>query len=160
MRYLFLLIVFSATFWACQPEEACISSATNNFVVEFLPVDNPDLTTDDRYFRRISTLIGNTEYVFWANDTTPISRFLLILDPNRDTTTFVFRHLEAEGQEPLPNDSLVLTYQRRYRLITPDCPLEVSFDQLRLVKTTFDTALVVNSELLEPSDSTDVQVFD
>jgi hypothetical protein len=160
MRYLFLLIVFSASFWACQPEEACISSATNRFVVEFLPADNPDITTDDRYFRRISTIIGSTEYVFWANDSTLRNRFLLVLDPDRDTTTFVFQHLRVNGQELLPDDSLVLTYQRRYRLITPDCPLEVSFDQLRLVKTTFDSANVINAELIEPSDETDVQVFD
>ncbi|AHM60660.1 hypothetical protein D770_12015 [Flammeovirgaceae bacterium 311] len=168
MRYLLLLIVFPALFWACQPEEACISSATNRFVVEFLSEDNPDITTDDRYFRRIYSLVKTSEntltgYVFWEDTARARieNTFLLVMNPDSDTTTFVFEHTAAEeGEEPPVADTLIFTYQRRYRLISPDCPLEVTFRDLRLVRTTFDSAQVVNTELIEPSDATDVQVFD
>ena len=164
MRYLFLFLVFLAGSWACQPEEPCISSATNRLVVSFMIRGTPAApapTADERAFRSIISTTANDP--LWTDATElgrPGSNFILRLDPDRDTTTFVFVPIPQQGQ-PSPGDvdTLVLTYQRRYRLISPDCPLEVSYRELRVVRTTFDTALIVNTELVEPSTDTDVQVF-
>jgi hypothetical protein len=53
----------------------------------------------------------------------------------------------------------VLGYERRYRLIAPDCALEVIYRDLRVVRSTFSNALIINTELREPSNEADLRLF-
>lgn len=158
MRYLFLLLLLSATFWACQPEEACISTATNRVVLGFF-VD----TTTGRLAAPLDIRLAysTTADSAFLDERVPAEENLLPsltlrLDPQRDTTVF---YMEGFFNDEPFSDSLVLRYQRRYRLISPDCPLEVSFQQLQLVSTSFDSVQILNTELREPSDDIDVQII-
>ncbi len=167
MRYLIVLLFSTVGFWACQPEEACISSATSRvllgFYVDSIYVDTlatgginriDSLLWDTIRFVRVTSTTADS--TFWENDSANslrTTRLLLALDPDKDETTFLFE------QPDTPTDTLTLRYQRRYRLISTDCPLEVSFRELQVVHNTFDTAVVVNTELIEPSNDTDVQII-
>lgn len=150
MRYIILLLLLPAAFWACQPEEACISAATNRLVLDFY-VGTENTPVLFRSIRGVTTPAIN----FLEAPDTEVKRVILALDPQQDSTAFVF---ERSG---LPNDTLVLGYQRRYRLISPDCPLEVSFSQLQVIEEASSFALVniINAELFEPSDEMDVQII-
>lgn len=169
MRYFITILFFSAFFWACQPDEACISSATSGVVLDFY-VDTlyADTSATGVVTRRDSLFRDSVKFLhvssttspnlFWPTDTfetikTP--RVLLALDPDRDETMFLFKY-SASSQ---PDDTLVLSYERRYRLISTDCPLEVSFRNLQVVHNTFDTVLVINTELLEPNNEADLQII-
>lgn len=160
MRYLFLFLILSASFWACQPEEACISSATNRVVVDFF-VDTarvPNLVTRERDTLGLHLVQSQTADSLFINSLTdiPTTRLLLRLDPDKDSTVFYFR---GTFNKEAFQDTLVVRYQRRYRLISPDCPLEVSFQQLQVARTSFDSVQVINTELREPSDNTDIQII-
>lgn len=170
MRYLILLLFFSAGFWACQPDEACISSATSQVVLDFFvdtiytetnanggTIRRDSLFRDSVYLLKVTSTTSQSN--FWspdtANPTRGTPRVLLALDPNQDETTFFFQYADAEK----PNDTLVLRYQRRYRLISTDCPLEVSFNELQVERSSFDTIVVINTELVEPNNETDIQII-
>lgn len=154
MRYLILFLLFSVAFWACRPDEACISSATSRLVVDFyVATDTTPVRDTVRFLKISSPALADTHFWKQARETDRIFRVFLALNPDKDTTTFVFERAN------LPNDTLVLRYQRRYRLIAPDCPLEVSYAQLKVVRKTFDSVRVVNTELIEPSNDMDVQII-
>ena len=162
MRYLLLLLVLSAAFWACQPEEACISSATSRVVVDFfVPAEDelgrPVLRADTINFQLISGLGASNAFYTKDKETDRISRVILRLNPDKDTSTFYFEGI-ARNRTPF-KDTLVVSYQRSYRLISPDCPLEVSFEQLQVVRSTLDSIKVINTKLVEPSTDTDVQII-
>lgn len=165
MRYLFLFLLISAVFWACQPEEACISSATSRLVLDFYVQTDSTPARDtiivDKAGSTTTTALFYDSGAEGAADS--ISRLYLRLDPDQDSTVFYLQGLynSPEGDQVLISDTLVFSYQRRYRLISPDCPLEVSFQELQLVRSTIDAAqvAVINTELVEPSDDTDVQLI-
>lgn len=170
MRYLSLFLLLSAGFWACQPDEACISSATSQVVLDFFvdtvhidTINEATLVRRDSLFRDsvdlLSVTSATSQSIFWEVDPenpkgTP--RVVLALDPNQDETAFFFQYRPDTEK---PTDTLVLRYQRRYRLISTDCPLEVSFNELQVVRSTFDTVGVINTELVEPNNETDIQII-
>lgn len=156
MRYLALFILLLATSWACQPEEACISSATSRLVVDFYVDTRTGPVQDSIQFRLVKSTASDS--VFWSSESDSTARLLLRLNPDKDTTTFVF---QGVNRNRAFNDTLVFRYQRRYRLISPDCPLEVSYRQLEVLRASANFARfqVINTELMEPSNEMDVQVI-
>ncbi|EMR01442.1 DUF6452 family protein [Cesiribacter andamanensis] len=153
MRY-FVLILFSLFgFWGCQPDEACFSSATNRLVLGFYQQSVNGPITDTVVVGQVKSTASDS--LFWNNTIDSTRAIFLYLNPLSDTTTILFKRTSA----PARDDTLVLAYQRRYRLIAPDCPLEVSFEELSVVRSTFATTRVLNTELREPSNEADVQVF-
>lgn len=171
MRYLLLLLLFSATFWACQPEEACVSSATSRVVVDFyVPIETElgldTIRRDSIQFTKVTGAGASNGFLTIGRDSTvgldSTARVILRLNPDKDTSTFYFEGIFYSGNSRAKinfKDTLVMHYQRRYRLISPDCPLEVSFEQLQVVRSTLDSVRVINAKLVEPSTEMDVQVI-
>jgi hypothetical protein len=153
MRYFVLLLFSLPAFWGCQPDEACFSSATNRLVVDFYRSSPAGPQPDTVVVGQVRSTVSDS--LFWNNDTDRTRRILLYLNPDADSTIFLF-----ERQTPsLRRDSLVLGYERRYRLIAPDCALEVIYRDLRVLRSTFSNALIINTELQEPSNEADLHLF-
>ncbi len=151
--------------YACRPDEACIGSGSNGVALQFV-VRNDSLTTppaDTVEIENITTpnLSGGSPLVLFpisAADTLIAegrgftTLFRLGLNPNSDTTILVF---EAQRR----TDSLVLAYQRRYQLLSPDCPINVNYQNLEVIRHTFDDVEVLRTDLSDFSATPDIYIY-
>ena len=121
MRFLplgILLILFAS----CLDEPDCIITATNLVQVSLLRLDEDSARTVK--FDRILAL--GTDTVFYENDS--ISSLSLPVNPGTAKTTFRFYY---ESQV----DSLVVSYTRATKIISPTCGAFNYFQDLGVVST-------------------------
>jgi hypothetical protein len=93
-------------------------------------------------------IVENGE-ILYEQDT--LSEFNLPLNPNGNRTTFTCD--DGSGIE-----SLVLTYDSKVRILSPDCGPYQYFYNISLVSTTFDS-VVVNSTIADLNLPVNVSVF-
>ena len=94
------------------------------------------------------------------NDTVAVKNFGLFLDPAVDETTYLFEivpyTIDTLSFDPVETETNILpaeshfitfSYNRRQRIISPDCGVEQSFYNLTIVDHDFDSAAIVNDTL-------------
>ena len=111
---------------ACLTDPDCIKIEDSALKVVF--IDEDDLSTD--------TLIVNKIFVFGLEDSPivendSITRVLLPLNLDSTAMTYVINSVQGV-------DTFAVTYTANNRLITPECGLNTSFDDLELGEATFD----------------------
>ncbi len=133
MRFLplgFLLILFAS----CLDEPDCVTTASNQVFIALwrLDVDSARKVIID------SILVSDTDSVFNEKDTT--STLNLPVNPGVNVTTFRF-YYESRM------DSLILSYTRDTRVVSPQCGAFNYFQELGVVSTSFIDVSVVNPQL-------------
>lgn len=162
----FLCCTFILWFAACEAEN-CVSVATNDMQVRFYENDS---TTSRRVRFRYLQAIGN-DSVFYTIDTVALT-YSFPLDPERDRTDFALQILDTAyfdtlSTEPLelelvtvylPPDTLSVEYRRLMRIITEECGVEISYEELRVIRATFPAYKLI-SEQVSRFDEVNLEVY-
>lgn len=137
--------------WACQEDESCVSFATNIYDVGFFTFDEEGgVVPVELNFDRVGSL--GTDSLFFIRTEEGTSQIPLALNPASDTTTFLFRY-------GLGTDTLQLTYQRLFRMISPECGMELRYTQVAVSRHTFDSVSILKREPLRTPQELDLQIF-
>lgn len=108
------------------------------------------------YYRQIRAVERDTAF-FTQGQYLGAESLNLALNPGADVTTFVFDHAQGGGR-----DSLQLIYERNFRMISPECGLELRYANIRLLSHTFDSVRLITTEINEearPPRSFDLEIF-
>lgn len=133
MRFLplgILLILLAS----CLDEPDCISTASNKVAISLRRIAEDSARTVK--FDRI--LVSGTDSVFYESDS--LSFLHLPVNPATTETTFRFYY-------ELKMDSLVLSYTRETKVVSPQCGAFNYFQELSVVSTSFGQVIVDNSQL-------------
>jgi hypothetical protein len=154
-----ILILFSS----CK-DENCVSLANNYLLVDFLSADT--LETGSIDFERKDTLfysvvaVGN-DSVFYQK-AKKVSSLLLPVNPSSDQTSFQLTMIDSIRYDTLSFNPIVLdtiyflhdtpheikvSYDRKYRIITESCGMEISYHNLMTETITFPSSALINSNL-------------
>lgn len=136
---------------ACDPEEACVSSSTNVIRLGFYVTDEKGVVKAGPFtFSSVKVLRSDSAY-FEPNPAGAAS-ISLALDPAADSTTFIFKHDKN-------TDSLVISYNRDFRIISPECGVEIKFNRLQVAGHSFDSVQLIATELPGPAKGFDVAIY-
>ncbi|MCZ6900644.1 MAG: DUF6452 family protein [Bacteroidetes bacterium] len=148
-----ILILFGMVLacFSCVNDELCIGEGTNTIKLSFFEYEvNPD-TPVSITFDSIE-VSGNPENYPSFEDTTA-SVISLSSDPERLRTGFIFyAKNEIDTTAAGRIDTLVVTYERTSRLISPTCGPEFIFSGLETISYSFDSL-----ELVETNFSRDIE---
>jgi len=143
LRY-FLFGLLILLFSSCLNEPDCVINASNEVKIAF-----KKLTSDSaRTIILDSILVSGTDSVFNKRDT--VSSIVLPVDPTALTTTYQFYYDSKMN-------TLVLSYKRQTRMISPACGAFNYFFSLGIQISTFADAIVINPEL-STSSATNVTI--
>ena len=149
---------------ACRPDEACIGGGSSGLGLKFVAINDTLATppTDTVLIQNIYTANASNQrlYLFPLStaDTAIINSngfkdlFRLGLNPDQDSTIFVFESLRR-------TDSLIVKYNRRYQLLSPDCPITVNYTQLEVADHTFTDVEINRTDLTEFSATPDLYLY-
>ncbi len=133
MRFLplgILLLLFAS----CLDEPDCISTASNKVQIALKRLDFDSARTV--IFDSIQ--VYSTDSVFYKSDTVTV--LSLPINPGITETTFLFFY-------ELKMDSLVLSYTRETKIVSPKCGAFNYFQELGVVSTSFSQVTVANTQL-------------
>ena len=133
MRFLplgILLLLFAS----CLDEPDCISTASNKVQIALKRLDFDSARTV--IFDSIQ--VYSTDSVFYKSDTVTV--LSLPVNPGITETTFLFYY-------ELKMDSLVLSYTRETKMVSPKCGAFNYFQELGVVSTSFSQVTVANTQL-------------
>lgn len=143
MRYIpigSLILLFSS----CLNEPDCVITSSNEVKISF-----EKLTSDSaRIIVLDSILVSGTDTVFYVRDT--VSSVILPVNPGVSTTVYKFYYDSSLN-------TLILTYTRQTRVISPACGAFIHFFNLGIRASTFPDAEVINPEL-STSSATNVTI--
>lgn len=148
----FMLAVFM---FSCEPEESCVSQVANRIGTGFFSFNEEGIREPAAfYFRQIRAVERDTAF-FTAGQFAGAESLNLSLNPGADITTFIFDHIEGEGR-----DTLQLAYERNFRMISPDCGLELRYSNIQLVRHTFDSVGLLTTEINETlREGLDLEIY-
>lgn len=151
MRYISCLLIL-LLLSSCDPDEACISSATNELLIGFVERNNNgDLEASSVEYEAV--LAEGAEFPYYVDtDSTDISLLLTSLDPEGTETTFIF----ADGED---SDTLIIGYRPQLSLISPECGLETKFQSLEVVSHTFTFLELKVTELNTLKEEADLEII-
>lgn len=146
------LVMAGGLLTGCDPEEPCIALTTSRYKIGFF-----ELKADGN---RVPLLVNfdsvyalGSDSLFYRRKTAGESVLELNLNAESDTSTFVFKKPEQ------PADTLQLTYIRSFRLISPECGLEVRFTRPEVIQHTFDSVRVLTEELSRTTKGVDLEIY-
>jgi hypothetical protein len=149
-RLLGMILLFGLwQMWACKPE--CASPRSNFILMRF--ARSSDFRNDTIRLRNINGLgIGLN---FLRKDTL-ITQFGLPISPKDNEIAYAF---EASINNQIVRDTIYFQYQRRLFFIKPNCELDQEISDLRIIRSTFDTAWVAKSTLENKKEGADVTLI-
>jgi len=133
VRFL-LLGILVILFSACLDEPDCIVTSSSQVKISLRKI----LVDSAREVEFTNILVSGTDTVFYENDT--VTSVVLPVNPNANETMFRFFY-ESKV------DTLILSYTRQTRVISPGCGAFNYFQELDIVFSSFPKATVVNSQL-------------
>ena len=162
-------------FFSCANED-CISIFNNYLLVEFINADT--LASGEIEFSAVDTIFysvtatGN-DSVFYNPDNTIRSILTLPVDPVSELTSFRLEMLDSIGYDTLSLDPIVIdtiyyvnpsphiitvSYDRKEKIITVDCGVEITYTNLQIQEITFPTTNVVDNKLSRLNE-VNIEVF-
>lgn len=137
------LPLISLTLSACLDEDvSCVTTAYDTVRVNFFKLDRERPRTDTLYFESVIASNG----VFLDIQDTALSRISLPLNPSGNEVIF-FVNWREDSEAELQTDTLVLTYDREQRLVSPECGVEQRFVNLSSTGNAFDSLNVEEEEV-------------
>lgn len=125
---------------ACSDGSDCYSDNTSTITLEFYRLNDTDPDTsfyekDTVVFGEVYSL-GKPDSLLVKEDSAYFSPLVLPVDPTIDTTAFV-----------IGEHALVVTYDIRQRIMSPDCGVEQVFSSLDTLSSTFDSLAIKSRNL-------------
>jgi len=176
-RFIFWLIILigGGIFFSCANED-CISIFNNHLLVGFVKIDTLEsgeiiIEDVDTVFYKV-TALGN-DSILYAPDTVVRSVLTLPVDPAGEQTSFRLEMLDSISYDTLSYDPIVIdtvfhvnpvphiitvSYNRRERIISEDCGVEITYTSLQVDEITFPTTILVDDKLSRLND-VNIEVF-
>lgn len=151
-RFFFLMILILPLL-SCGTDPDCITSGSSLVRVNFLKADNEN--ADSLFFNAVFTS-ANEDSLIAGKDT--LSTLQLPLNPASDVTEFILEN-RALNDSILVFDTIRLSYDRLQRIISPECGVELSFINLNIQKSTFDSLALVNGELIRNNNNANIEIY-
>jgi len=168
--YFFLVVVVIGNlFFSCQNED-CVSIYNNYLLVEFVQADTLEsgkieYSALDTVFYSV-TAVGNETVFYDKNDWE--SKLVLPVNPASDLTEFRLEMIDSIRYDTLSLDPIVLDtiyyvnptphiisiiYERRQKIITEDCGVEIAFVNLEIEEITFPISNLLEDQLTRFNES-------
>ena len=159
----FVVIFSGGIFFSCANED-CVSIYNNYLLVGFVDADTLD--SGEIEFHEIDTVfysitaVGNDTIFYDSTDVA--STFVLPVNPAADLTTFIFEVIDSVTYDTISFDpvevetkyfinpnphSIIVSYDRRQKIIAEDCGTEISYLNLDIEETSFSTTSIVDNKL-------------
>lgn len=152
LRLLTGSFILAGTLAACDAEEGCISLPTNQYQIGFYAINKEGkFPAGPFFYDNIEAL--RSDSVFYKDRPEGAATVSLALDPGADSTTFVFKYRDKA-------DTLKVSYNRIFKMISPECGLEVKYTGLEVYSHTFDSINVLKTELLTTDKEFDLAIFE
>lgn len=157
------LLLLNGILLGCDPEASCVSLSTNEYDIGFVTTNEEgEEVAETVFFDVVRVLESDT--IFFTRNETGISSLKLTLNPAADTTTFIFEEIvgeEGAGEEEMEEviDTLQVAYRRNYRLISPECGIEINYSDLSVVYHTFEEVQALTTQLSDTTKGFDVEIF-
>lgn len=173
-----LFVFFGLGFWACAECDPT-PGLPRNITVAFFKRDSPEVTLDTAFYMvygaRIDTALvdlgadfeflnPSDSLLFSVTDTPQI---LLPLDFRLDTIAYIFIQKFEEDTIPLTGidfdgkirrfDTLIFGYDNELIILGPDCGFVETVSNLSIIKNTFDSTALRNTEIT--TDSINVEIY-
>jgi hypothetical protein len=138
---------------AIYSEKRCPVVENNRFQLGFSRMNEtgeaePEIVNFDEIMRRV----GRVDSIFYSRTAEGISNLELTLNPDANSTTFVFKNGDAR-------DTLSLSYTREAELFSTYCPPKTNYTALKVTNSTFGHVHVRTTTLTEGREGLDMEVF-
>lgn len=135
----------------CDPEESCVSLTTNDLQLGFFVVNKKGVAEPAPFtFDEIDVLRSDNN--FFVDNQAGSGSANLALDPDSDSTTFIFKYEEKA-------DTLILSYNRDIKLVSPECGIEINYSDIQVFRHTFDSVRVITPVLSGTDKGFDVGIY-
>ncbi len=169
--FIFLILIL---FSSCKNED-CVSSANNYLLVTFLNVDTLEngsisIKGKDTTFYSVTAIGNDLEFYTKALKKDTLK---LPVNPAADQTTFQLVMIDSIRYDTLANNPVVLdtiyylhpkphvisvSYERKFRVITESCGMEISYHNLAADTITFPSAALI-TDYLSRFNTTNIEVY-
>jgi hypothetical protein len=130
---------------------ACESVATDKLGTGFFTLNESGENEPQLYnFDEIKALESGD--VFYTGGQTGIAQIQLALAPASEQTTYLFRNEEEV-------DTLVVSYEKRPLIYSPECPQEEFYTGLTITRHTFDSVSLRTNKLSLTTEGPDVEIY-
>lgn len=144
-----LVILLIAGIFACEVDSNC--GSVNIDYVTFRTVSlNANLEEVNVGVIFDSIVSPQTDSIFFLQDT--LSNFQLPLSPADNQTDFFFYY----GNR---SDSIQFTYEKRNRVDSPECGIDMEFVGMDTAYQTFDSLIIVNDTLKRTVNAPNIKLF-
>lgn len=148
---LMTVLFFSGIMSACDADESCFSFSTNRYRLGFYAInENGRQEATPFIFEEVEVLGSDSAFFTWS--ATGANSLTLALNPAADTTTFLFKYGDN-------TDTVRVSYKRNFRMISPDCGMEINYTNLKVFSHSFDSVRNLTTELLQTEKGFDVAVY-
>lgn len=165
--YIKLIIVMLVCLTACA-DENCVTVYNNELLVQFFDEDG-DAPKRVRFY---SITAANTDSVFF-DATTFESTYRLPVNPAADTTRFILVPIDTILLDTLSRDPLLVrrdtvlgatrtigvSYSRSTRIITPECGVEIAYQNLMIDTISYENYLLSADDLSRFNDA-NIEIYE
>ena len=124
--------------WGCGDIPTCVDTETNLVKMQFLATDG---SAKDIYLAKLSAIGNEDGFPEIDNDT--LNSLDLSLNPGALTTTFILEQTSGTI------DTIGLSYSVVARLISPECGLDATFDDMDTTFTTYNKLEILDRRIHE-----------
>ncbi|RUA31442.1 MAG: hypothetical protein DSY77_13075 [Bacteroidetes bacterium] len=153
-----VLLLFTIIF-ACDVDSNC-GSINVDYVTFSTVTLNANLEERPKEVRFDSIFSPQTDSIFVLNDTVTISNFSLPLSPAENQTDFYFYYsVNNSGDTVSYGDTIRFTYEKRNRIDSPECGIDMEFIGMDTAFQTFDSLVIVNDTLKRTVNAPNIKLF-
>lgn len=154
-----LVILLIAGIFACEVDSNC-GSVNVDYVTFSTVTLNANLEEITKNVRFDSVFSPQTDSIFAYQDSNFISSFRLPLSPVENQTEFFFYYsVNIAGDTVNYGDTIRFTYEKRNRVDSPECGIDMEFVGMDTAYQTFDSLIIVNDTLKRTVNAPNIKLF-
>ena len=136
---------------ACENEESCVTSNSNEVKFIFYKIDDTTALVEDNVLIKTVQLSDDRGFRY-EDDSIFRPRYAVPLDPTDTTASFIFTF--ADGSQR----TIALRYDREQSLISPECGPDQRYFNLDTLFENFDSLRLINREVGK-FDGANIEIF-
>jgi len=161
--FLTILLVIGSILYSCKNED-CVSIYNNYLLIDFIKADTLDSGTIefnpiDTVFYTI-TAVGSDSVFYDSTDV--VKSLILPVNPSSGYTSFRLQMIDSIRTDTISFDPIMtvkryyvnptphvisVSYNRKEKIISEDCGVEISYTNLNIDETTFPVTHMVDNKL-------------
>lgn len=138
---------------SCLDNDICLRGADNALVIDFIKISDGEPVDDTVTLLNVEA--EGTDSIFYGgvgDDTDTVTTVTLAVNPYAESTLFTFNDFRGETQ------TLEVGYKTEVRFVSEECGSERLQYDLKIVSTSFSSAVVVRNSL-NKGRSTNIEIY-